>query len=212
MLEATSLSQQFDYPLFTDLNFSVQAGRTVSIQGVSGSGKSTLLHILSTFLKPNQGEVMIDHQNIYTLHESELMTLRRNRIGLVFQNHYLFRGFTGEENLAISTMLAKTEKDEALLERFGIDQIIKQPISELSGGQQQRLSIARVLMKQPALLFADEPTGNLDRTTAREVMHGMQEQMHRVKGVMVVATHDEEIAQMCDERYILENRLLRFLG
>jgi len=209
MLKATSLCHQFDYPLFNDVNLSLEAGSKVAVLGVSGSGKSTLLHILSSFMKPKSGTVAIDGKDIYAMSDKELTALRRDYLGLIFQQHYLFRGFTALENLTISSMLSGDELDYSILEKLKIEHIINQPVSELSGGQQQRVSIARVLLKKPKIIFADEPTGNLDKETAHDVINMISEYVDEVGGALFMVTHDHGIADICNARYLLEDGTLK---
>jgi len=205
LIKAINLSHQFDYPLFNNISLEVKSKEKVAILGVSGSGKSTLLHILSTFLKPNNGEVYLFDKNIYALKEKELIKIRRKEIGIIFQFHYLFNGFSAFDNLKVASILSQNEIDESLLKRLNIYNVIKQNIQTLSGGQQQRVSIARVLTKKPKIIFADEPTGNLDRKSAFEVMDILEEYCDENKACLVMVTHDEEIAKKCNTIYKLEN-------
>ncbi len=208
MIEAQNLSHRFDYLLFENISLSIQPQEKVAIIGVSGSGKSTLLHILSTFLKPNKGTVKLFGENIYSLKEKQLIQLRKNNIGIIFQFHYLFNGFSALDNLKVATKLANQNIDFDLLKRLQIDHVINQNIKTLSGGQQQRVSIARVLSKKPKIIFADEPTGNLDRDSAFEVMDILKEYCKNNNASLVMVTHDEEMAQKCDTIYKLQNKTL----
>jgi putative ABC transport system ATP-binding protein len=205
LINATNLSHKFDYPLFNNISLKVKEKEKVAILGVSGSGKSTLLHILSTFLKPKTGEVYLFNKNIYSLKEKQLIELRKNKTGIIFQFHYLFNGFSASDNLKVASILANTKIDENLLKRLNIFDVINQNIQTLSGGQQQRVSIARVLTKKPKIIFADEPTGNLDRENAFEVMEILNEYCNENNACLVMATHDEEIAKECNTIYKLEN-------
>jgi len=209
LIKAYNLSHSFDYELFNNISLSVKPKEKVSIIGVSGSGKSTLLHILSTFLKPNSGEVYLFNKNIYEIKEKELIEIRKNKIGIIFQFHYLFNGFSAYDNLKVASLLAETKIDENLLKRLKIEDVINQNIQTLSGGQQQRVSIARVLTKKPKIIFADEPTGNLDRNTAFEVMDILEEYCNENNASLVMVTHDEELAKKCDTIYKLENKQLK---
>jgi putative ABC transport system ATP-binding protein len=201
LLKATNLSHCFDYPLFENISLELHAGQSIAIVGVSGSGKSTLLHILSSLLKPNRGEVELFGRNIYTLDEASLVALRRHDLGLIYQSHYLFKGFSGYENLEVAAILAGETIDRELLKDLGIDKVIHQKVTELSGGQQQRVSIARILSKKPRLIFADEPTGNLDHATATEVINLFMKYLTNQQAGLLLVTHDEALAARCDHRY-----------
>ena len=171
LLEAISLSHSFDYSLFKDVNLTLDEQKSIAIIGVSGSGKSTLLHILSSFLEPDNGSVKILGNDLYSLSNKEMINLRRKYIGIIFQQHYLFKGFSVLENLKIGSMLANLEIDYELLDALGLTKILESNISDISGGEQQRVSIARVLMKKPKIIFGDELTGNLDENTTKSVMN-----------------------------------------
>lgn len=209
LLNATSLSHAFEYPLFEDISLTLNAGESMAIVGVSGSGKSTLLHILSSLLRPNSGKVELFENDIYTLNDSALVQLRRSDLGLIYQSHYLFKGFSAYENLEVASILARQSIDEHLLKRLGIENVIRQKVTELSGGQQQRVSIARVLSKKPRLIFADEPTGNLDRVTALEVMDIFEDYLRENRAGMVLVTHDESLASRCTYIYRMQNGTLK---
>jgi len=205
LLKATSLSHHFDYPLFEDLNLTLNAGESIAIVGVSGSGKSTLMHILSSLLLPNHGKVELFGKDIYTLDDKALVQLRRHDLGMIYQSHYLFKGFSAYENLEVAAILAHQSIDPHLLERLGIENVMSQKVTELSGGQQQRVSIARVLSKKPRLIFADEPTGNLDHATALEVMGIFEDYLRDNDAAMVLVTHDESLAARCNHIYRMQN-------
>lgn len=203
ILQADALKHSFDYPLFHNVSFTLDEGESMAIIGVSGSGKSTLLHILSSLLEPNEGTVTLLGRELPSLKSRELVNLRKNDLGLIFQSHYLFKGFSAYENLEVAAILSHQEIDDVLLQSLGIEQVIMQKVTELSGGQQQRVSIARVLTKKPRLIFADEPTGNLDNETAAEVMDLFDVYIKTDKAGMVLVTHDEELAMRCDKVYRL---------
>ena len=208
MIVAQNISHKFDYLLFEDVSLSVAPKEKVAIIGVSGSGKSTLLHILSTFLKPNKGVVKLFDKDIYHLKDEELIEIRKKRIGIIFQFHYLFNGFTALDNIKVASLLAETEIDNSLLKKLKIENVIEQNIQTLSGGQQQRVSIARVLTKKPKIIFADEPTGNLDRDTAFEVMDILENYIEENNASLLLVTHDIEIAKKCDKIYQLKDKKL----
>lgn len=208
LLEARNLCHAFEHNLYNNINLSLKKREIVAILGVSGSGKSTLINNLSTFLKPKSGKVFIDGRDIYALDSSEILRIRREVLGIIFQFHYLFRGFSALENLQVAAILAKQNIDKNLLEAFGIAHILAQQIGELSGGQQQRLSIARVLTKKPRIIFADEPTGNLDNETSRRVMEVVFSYIRENGGTMLLATHNLDLAKSCDRVFCLKNGAL----
>ncbi len=208
MLTAKNLLHKFDYLLFEDVDLEFFPKESVAIIGSSGSGKSTLLHILSTFLKPNRGEVFYQGKNLYQLSEKELIEVRKREFGIIFQFHYLFNTFTALENLEAAALLTNQKVDFELLERLKIKDVINQNIQTLSGGQQQRVSIARVLTKKPKVIFADEPTGNLDKENAFEVIEILKEYVEENEALLVTVTHDLEIAKQFDKVYELKDRRL----
>lgn len=208
LLSAKNISHSFDYELFCDVSFDLKEKESIAIIGVSGSGKSTLLHILSTLLIPDKGSVFIFGRDISSMDRKELSEIKRDDLGLVFQTHYLFKGFSAYENLEVAAMLSSQEIDDTLVKKLGIDEVISQKVTELSGGQQQRVSIARVLTKKPRIIFADEPTGNLDKKTAHDVMELFFEYCSENLAGMVLVTHDEELAFKCQKVYKLENKRL----
>ncbi|MDD2905941.1 MAG: ABC transporter ATP-binding protein [Sulfurimonas sp.] len=211
LLSAKNISHTFEYELFSDVSLELHERDSIAIIGTSGSGKSTLLHILSTLLKAQKGSVSLFGEDTSKLKEKKLSQIKRESLGLVFQSHYLFKGFSAYENLEVAAILSERNIDEKLLQKLGIDGCIKQKVTELSGGQQQRVSIARVLTKQPRIIFADEPTGNLDKKTASEVMTLFFEYLEAKAAAMVLVTHDEALAHMCKRVYRLENKKLELV-
>ncbi len=208
LLQASNISHSFDIQLYDNVNLVLKSSTSTAILGRSGSGKSTLLHHFSSFLKPQQGEVILLGHDIYKINESDIEELRRRDIGIIFQFHYLFKGMSALQNIQIATILAREQIDEALLERLGIANLMEQKISELSGGEQQRVSIARVLSKHPRVIFADEPTGNLDKETANLVMDVLLEYIEQKHATLLLVTHDEEMAKRCDATYKLADKKL----
>jgi len=211
LLEAHGISHSFDYELFRGVDFKLEASRSAAVLGRSGSGKSTLLHILSSFLKPLEGDVTLLGNDLYRMKNGSVEQLRRHDLGIVFQFHYLFKGMSAMENIEVATLLAGEEVDTVLLERLEIAELMEHKVSELSGGQQQRVSVARVLSKVPRVIFADEPTGNLDKETAALVMDVLMEYIRVHEAALMLVTHDEEMAKRCDEVYRLEERRLHRL-
>jgi len=212
LLRATNLSHTFEYELFKDISLELNSGETLAIIGLSGSGKSTLLHVLSTLLTPDKGDVSLFGEDIASMDAKRLASIKRDALGLVFQQHYLFRGFSVQENLEVAAMLAKENIDDELLSRLNIQNTKDQKVTELSGGQQQRVSIARVLTKKPRILFVDEPTGNLDNVTSEEVKSILFEYVKEHDAGMVLVTHNEEFAYSCDKVYRLEDSELKLLN
>ncbi len=194
LLEVENLSHSFEYNLFKNISFQLMPKESISIVGVSGSGKSTLLHICATLLRPDSGEVKLFGKNLYSLKNRDILKIRREDVGIIFQSHYLFKGFDAYENIELATLLNDTKFDDKLIEKLGIKEVLKQKVGELSGGQQQRVSIARVLSKKPKIIFADEPTGNLDNKTATEVMDILFEYIKENSAALLLVTHDNNLA------------------
>ena len=209
LLNAVSLTHEFDYPLFNEVSYELNPSKSMSVVGVSGCGKSTLLHVCETLSKPNSDIVEYNGKTLYDLKERELTKIRRDEVGIIFQSHYLFKGFNALENVELSAILSNTQIDEELLEKLGIQHVMRQNVGELSGGQQQRISIARVLSKKPRLIFADEPTGNLDQDTAKEVMNVLFDYVKENNAGLMLVTHDKDLAKKCDTPYVLENNSLK---
>ncbi|WP_456470723.1 ABC transporter ATP-binding protein [Caminibacter sp.] len=208
MLKAENIRHSFDYLLFENVDLEIKPKDKIAIVGSSGSGKSTLLHILSSFLKPQSGNVYYKDKELYSLKEKELIAIRRYDFGIIFQFHYLFNTFTALENIQAAAILAGTEIDYSLLERLGIKDVINQNVQTLSGGQQQRVSVARVLTKKPKIIFADEPTGNLDKENAFEVIDVLFEYCDNNNASLITVTHDIEIAAKFDKIYYLKDKRL----
>lgn len=208
LLSAQNLSHTFEYELFSDVSLTLDKKESVAIIGMSGSGKSTLLHILSTLLKQESGTVSLFGEEIQSMSKKRLMDIKRYDLGLIFQSHYLFNGFSAYENLEVSQILSGQKIEDELLKRLDIKEVIEQKVTQLSGGQQQRVSIARVLTKKPRIIFADEPTGNLDTVTADKVMDLFFEYTQTEDAGMILVTHDDILAHKCDKVYKLENKHL----
>jgi len=208
LLSANNISHTFEYELFSDVSFTLNKQESIAIIGMSGSGKSTLLHILSTLLKPEKGDVALLGESVAKMSKKRLSEIKRHDLGLIFQSHYLFNGFSAYENLEVAELLSAQKIDENLLEALHIQEVIHQKVTQLSGGQQQRVSIARVLTKKPQIIFADEPTGNLDKETAGEVMELFFNYCQEQEAGMILVTHDNELAHKCKKVYKLENKQL----
>ena len=192
-----------------DVSFSVEAGEFVSIVGPSGSGKSTLLHILGGVDKPTKGRVMIGGTDIHALGESKLAVFRRRQIGLIYQFYNLLPVLNVDENIVLPHLLDGRKFDQERLdlvvERMGLTDRRNHLPSQLSGGQQQRVSIGRALYNHPAIILADEPTGNLDRRNGVEIVRLLKESNRSQKQTLLIITHDESIALQADRMLSLED-------
>lgn len=184
----------------------------ISIMGPSGSGKSTLLHILSGLDRPTSGSLTYDGKDIYSLADRELSAFRRKRIGFIFQQFNLLPVLTARENIIMPLLLDKRQPDETYLKQLsdllGISERLTHLPHELSGGQQQRVAIARALIAQPDIIFADEPTGNLDSKSGGEVMALLRDIWHRMGKTLVIITHDSRIAKMADRQFVIVDGVL----
>lgn len=193
------------------VDFSAEKGEVVSIMGASGAGKSTLLQILGTLSRPDSGTLVIDGTDVASLRDSALSTFRGRRIGFVFQAHRLLPEFSALENvmmpalIAGETAAAAREKAHRLLADVGLTERGSHKPSELSGGEAQRVAIARALINNPAVLFADEPTGNLDSATKTEIHRLLFELRERLGQTIVIVTHDPELASLCDRRLFMKD-------
>lgn len=185
-----------------NVSFSVEQGEFIAIVGPSGSGKSTLLHILGGVDVPTSGEVIINGTEISDLDETALAIFRRRQIGLIYQFYNLIPILTVEENLTLPLLLDGRKPDqkqiEMLVEKLGLENRLKHLPNELSGGQQQRVSIGRALLNSPALLLADEPTGNLDSENSKEIIKLLRQFNKENKQTVIIITHDERIALSAD--------------
>ena len=184
----------------------------ISIMGPSGSGKSTLLHILSGLDRPTSGSLIYDGKDIYSFADRELSAFRRKRIGFIFQQFNLLPVLTAKENIIMPLLLDKKQPDEAYLKQLsqllGISERLTHLPHELSGGQQQRVAIARALVAQPDIIFADEPTGNLDSKSGGEVMDMLRDIWRRMGKTLVIITHDSQIAKMADRQFVIVDGVL----
>jgi putative ABC transport system ATP-binding protein len=190
-----------------DVSIDFPRGRFTAIMGPSGSGKSTLMHLLAGLDRPTAGEVVIDGVSLSGLDDAELTKLRRDKIGFVFQFFNLLPVLTARENLLLPLSLAGRDPDPKLLEQLvttvGIGDRLEHRPSELSGGEQQRVAIARALVSAPAVVFADEPTGNLDSKSGEDVLRLMREAVDRFEQTVVMVTHDASAAAIADRVVML---------
>lgn len=191
------------------VNLKIQNGEFVAIVGTSGSGKSTLLHMLGGLDRPTAGEVYVDGKNIFSLKDEELTIFRRRKIGFVFQQYNLIPNMNVYENIVLPIGLDGNSPDEAyinkIIKTLGLENKIQNLSNHLSGGQQQRVAIARALASKPAIILADEPTGNLDSRTSQDVLGLLKVTSEQFKQTIVMITHDEEIAQMADRIVRIED-------
>lgn len=192
-----------------NVSFSIEQGEFVAIIGPSGSGKSTLLHILGGVDTPTSGSVVINDTDISTLDETALAIFRRRQIGLVYQFYNLIPILTVEENLTLPLLLDGRKPDKkqisSLIERLGLSQRLTHLPNQLSGGQQQRVSIGRALVNNPALMLADEPTGNLDSENSREIISLLRHFNKELNQTVIIITHDEKIALSADRIISIED-------
>jgi lipoprotein-releasing system ATP-binding protein len=205
MLTATNIHKYYDQLwVLKGVDLTIQQGEIASIVGPSGSGKSTLLHILGTLDHPSQGEIRINGERINFLNDKQVANFRNQHIGFVFQFHHLLPEFTAVENVCIPGWMAgRRKKDVAeravhLLETLGLGNRVDNKPNALSGGEQQRVAVARALINNPKIIFADEPTGNLDSANARELHQLFFDLRKQFNQTFLIVTHNEELAQMSD--------------
>ena len=191
------------------VSFSVDKGEFVAIVGTSGSGKSTLLHMLGGLDRPTSGSVTVDGQKLFSLKEDDLTVSRRRKIGFVFQNYNLVPVLNVYENIVLPIQLDGNTPDadyiKSIVETLGLGSKLKNLASNLSGGQQQRVAIARALSTKPAIILADEPTGNLDSKTSLDVLKLLKMTSEKYSQTIVIITHDEQLAQMADRIVRIED-------
>ena len=198
-----------DVHALAGVNLSVEKGEFLAVVGTSGSGKSTLLHMLGGLDKPTAGSVMVDGNELSEMTDDELTIFRRRNIGFVFQNYNLVPMMNVQENILLPVGLDGKEADTAytdeIIKILGLSDKLRRLPNKLSGGQQQRVAIARALAAKPAILLADEPTGNLDSKTSQDVLGLLKVTSQRFHQTMVIITHNEEIAQMADRIVRIED-------
>lgn len=195
-----------------DLSIEIEEGSFVAIVGRSGSGKSTLLHVLAGLVKPNKGEVLLEGQSLYEMSDDMLTRLRRRRMGFVFQFFNLISTQNVIENIVLPIHLDNGKVDQEyideIIELLGLNEKRTAFIHELSGGQQQRVAIARALASKPAIIFADEPTGNLDAKSSKEVVDLLKIAQRKYHETVIMVTHDELIASVADRIITIEDGMI----
>lgn len=214
IIEAHDIHKSFgQLEVLKGIDFSADKAETVSIMGASGTGKSTLLQILGTLSTPDSGSLMIDGEDVLKLRSDALASFRGRKIGFVFQAHHLLPEFTALENVMIPALIAGTAasiaKAEALrlLGSLGLKDRASHKPAELSGGEQQRTAIARAIINRPSVLFADEPTGNLDSATKQEIHKVFFDLRDSIGQTIVIVTHDPQLASLCDRRLEMKDGL-----
>ena len=209
ILRLTGVTKRYDAPdnagallVLNDVSLELARGESLAIVGPSGSGKSTLLHIIGTLDRPTSGSVALNGQDLATLDDQQLAAVRNRQIGFVFQAHYLLPQCTVLENVLVPTLATAdatrdgaSERAERLLKRVGLGERMSHRPGELSGGERQRVAVVRALINQPQLLLADEPTGSLDQTSARELGQLLLDLNHEEGVTLIIVTHARELAQ-----------------
>jgi lipoprotein-releasing system ATP-binding protein len=206
MLTARDLHKSYgQLEVLRGVSVKIEQGEIVSIVGPSGSGKSTLLHILGTLDKADKGDIMLDSMDLGDMNAKTLAAFRNRNIGFVFQFHHLLPEFTALENVSIPGWIAGRSKKEVeekaigLLSLLGLEERVENKPQQLSGGEQQRVAVARALINQPKIVFADEPTGNLDSANAKELHDLFFDLRKKFNQTFLIVTHNEELAQMSDK-------------
>lgn len=217
MIIAEQIRKQYgDLEVLKGVDLQIEKGEVISIVGASGAGKTTLLQILGTLDRLSRGKLVINNTEVSSLSEKELSQFRNQNIGFIFQFHQLLPEFTALENVCIPGMIAKREKSELenaakkYLEFLGLSHRLHHKPSELSGGEQQRVAVARALINQPAIVLADEPSGNLDSNTAKDLHNLFFQLRDEFEQTFVIVTHNNELAAMADRKLtIVDGKILQ---
>ena len=212
ILQAINVHKSYGpLPVLKGIDLEIKSGEVVSIVGPSGAGKTTLLHILGTLDRFDSGEIFIEGKKVHLLSEKELARFRNQKIGFVFQFHHLLPEFTALENVQIPALIAaasqKKSKEEAtsVLKKLGLEKRLHHKPNELSGGEQQRVAVARALINKPAVVLADEPSGNLDSENAKQ-LHQLFFELRRELGqTFIIVTHNQELANMADRKLLMKD-------
>jgi lipoprotein-releasing system ATP-binding protein len=219
VLEVKGVSKDYQTPsgsirVLSDIDLSVRPGQSISIVGPSGSGKSTLLYILGALEPPSSGTVLLGGQNPFELDDRRLAAFRNRHVGFVFQDHHLLPQCSVLENVLVPTLVARDVVDGVeqrardLIEQVGLAARLHHRPHELSGGEKQRVALARALVQQPGLVLCDEPTGNLDQESAEAVASLLVDLHQRQQSILIVVTHNPELAQRMDTQYMLSDARL----
>ena len=206
MIVANNITKSYgDLPVLKGINLQVESETIVCLTGASGAGKSTLLHILGTLDKPDSGQVLIDGKDVFKMSDAHLSKFRNQHIGFVFQFHHLLPEFTALENICLPAMISGKSKKEAekeamqLLDIFSLTDRAQHKPLELSGGEQQRIAVARSLINKPSVIFADEPSGNLDAENAKDLHHLFTTLKEQFKQTFVIVTHSQSMVNIADK-------------
>lgn len=212
MITATNIHKSYGtLEVLKGIDIAVMQGEIISVVGASGAGKTTLLHILGTLDKPDSGKVEINGMDITRLSSRKLAEFRNKNIGFVFQFHHLLPEFTALENVCIPAYIAGTSQKETqlnateLLDFLGLKDRLNHKPSELSGGEQQRVAVARALINKPTVIMADEPSGNLDSETAKELHQLFFSLRDQMKQTFIIVTHNEELAKLSDRKFMIKD-------
>jgi lipoprotein-releasing system ATP-binding protein len=215
MLKAHSIFKSYgQLKILKGVDLEVKKGEIVTIVGASGAGKSSLLNILGTLDKPDSGNVVIGSTDVNRLSNKDLSAFRNSQIGFVFQFHHLLVEFNAIENVCIPALIAgdtravAEKKAHKLLDRLGLSERVNHKPSQLSGGEQQRVAVARALINEPALVFADEPSGNLDSVNANELHHLFSDLRNEFNQTFVIVTHNEHLAELSDRKILMKDGLI----
>ena len=201
--------------ILSNINLEVSSGQSIAIVGASGSGKSTLLHVISGLESSCSGKIYLDNKLLSSLSENELCNIRIKKIGFIYQSHHLIKELNVRENISLPLLVANksksyiSNKTSEIIEKVGLNSRSDFQIDKLSGGERQRVAIARSIVHEPKIIFADEPTGNLDKSNAKNIFSLLTDLANYNNSSLIVATHDLEMASLLNEKLIIENGVLK---
>jgi len=215
VIESKDITKSYgNLKVLKGVNFTISKGEIVSVVGASGAGKTTLLQILGTLDRADGGDIVFENKSTSALSKKDLAQFRNQNIGFVFQFHHLLPEFTAFENVCLPGYIGKRNKKEVekrakeLLIQLGLENRVEHKPNELSGGEQQRVSVARALINDPALILADEPSGNLDSTTAKELHQLFFDLRDKFQQTFVIVTHNEDLAKMADRTLVMKDGMI----